>query len=84
MEQGEADPHRDGDQKAQMGLDMPHTTKACIQHHKASPGLESPEKAQVGSPEAVLTAKREGELLRPYVPQGIKRNKSSKVSHAQV
>ena len=46
VEQGEADPHQDGDQKAQIGLDRPHTTKACIQHHKASPGVESSGKAQ--------------------------------------
>ena len=56
-EQGEADPHRDGDQKAQMGLDRPHTTKACIQHHKASPAVESSGKAQGWSPEADLEAK---------------------------
>ena len=49
--------HRDGDQKAQMGLDRPHTTKACIQHHKASPGVESSGKAQGWSPEADLATK---------------------------
>ena len=56
VEQGEADPHRDGDEKkAQMWLDRPHTTKACIQHHKTSPGVESSGKAQGLSPEAPVT-----------------------------
>ena len=50
-------PHRDGDQKAQMGLDRPHTTKACIQHHTARPGVESSRKGQGWSPEADLAAK---------------------------
>ena len=50
VEQGEVDPHRDGDQKAQMGLNRPHTMKACIQHHKASHHLNPQGKLRVGRP----------------------------------
>ncbi|RUS89972.1 hypothetical protein EGW08_002239 [Elysia chlorotica] len=40
-----------------MGLDMPHTSKACIQHRKVSPGVESPGKEKGGPPEADLAGK---------------------------
>ncbi|RUS87447.1 hypothetical protein EGW08_004822 [Elysia chlorotica] len=52
-------PHRDRDKKLIKGVDRSHTSKACIQHHKASPGVESTSKKKGRLLEADLAEKHQ-------------------------